>query len=192
MYATSDTTLLHIKRIYKTESQVFCFVGVLCFQKQPFRFLLNAHAQAKFARRQVQFQAVFPSDLIQLTSEAWEKTFKKSGKSHDIWEVTQYMDEKSDELKSIQNYMQSTMGDGDKHVAAKVLLISDKQKHTYFPGNSLQQQTHYHHRSHFYRYKYNQLLCHSEGNLHQDRNIHWCFLGYTFPREVCLKENQHL
>ena len=39
MYAVSQTTVLYIKRLYNTESSIFLLVCVLCFQRQPIRYL---------------------------------------------------------------------------------------------------------------------------------------------------------
>ena len=39
MYVASRTTLLHIKRLNKTESPIFFLLCVLCLQRQPFRLL---------------------------------------------------------------------------------------------------------------------------------------------------------
>ena len=39
-YAASQTILLHMKRLNKTESPIFVLLCVLCFKRQHFRFLL--------------------------------------------------------------------------------------------------------------------------------------------------------
>ena len=41
VYAALRTTLLHMKRIVKTESPIFILLCFLCFQNKPFRFLLT-------------------------------------------------------------------------------------------------------------------------------------------------------
>ena len=41
LYAALQTTLLHMKRLYKTETPTFFLLRALCFQRQPFRFLLS-------------------------------------------------------------------------------------------------------------------------------------------------------
>ena len=41
-YTSSQSTLLHMKRLNKTESPIFfllCVCFFVCFQRQPFRFL---------------------------------------------------------------------------------------------------------------------------------------------------------
>ena len=41
VYATSQTSLLHMKRFNKTECPGFVLLCILCFQRQPFRFYIT-------------------------------------------------------------------------------------------------------------------------------------------------------
>ena len=51
MHTALQITLFYMKRLNETESMVFDLLCVLCFQRQPFRFLFCSRLYMKVAHK---------------------------------------------------------------------------------------------------------------------------------------------